>query len=277
VATQPTVKFGSKGAAVRLCQERLAAKGFDPGAPDGDFRERTRRAVEQFQASCGLTADGVVGPLTWNLLMAEGRVKTPDDVLAEQRDALSAKVPAAASPEVRAVLLAAIGRLGDAEEPDGSNGGPRIADIVEWSGDGKPPSAYYQHWRVTDPAVLGSMPPWCCLFVSWAIRKGLGCASWRDTPFGAWFGGCAQVEEWAKGRGRWVSAVAGIVPPGSLFTISRGDSGSDPSASASAGHIGFVVCDNGDGTVTTIEGNVSNRVGSHVRSKTSLRGIASWW
>ena len=71
MATQPTVKRGSTGATVKLLQERLNAKGFTVRT-DGDFGQGTEDAVEQFQASCGLNPDGIVGSLTWALLMAEG-------------------------------------------------------------------------------------------------------------------------------------------------------------------------------------------------------------
>jgi g-D-glutamyl-meso-diaminopimelate peptidase len=35
---------------------------------DGQFGTQTRQAVIQFQSNNGLTPDGVIGPLTWNVL-----------------------------------------------------------------------------------------------------------------------------------------------------------------------------------------------------------------
>lgn len=278
MSTQPTIHKGSKGSAVTLCQQRLTAKGFVVKV-DGDFGQKTEDAVEQFQASCGLDPDGIVGPMTWNFLMAEGTASTPEDVLNQARSELAAKIPADAHPNARKVLETAIGALGKKEIPDGSNGGPELAEIVEWEGgDGKPPSAYYLHWRVSDKTTLQTMPAWCAIFVCWAIRKALGSPSWQTTPMGNWYGGCSQWEEWAKKNGRWKTDHAtATIPAGAAFTISREQSGSDAATSPTAGHIGLVVCDNGDGTVTTIEGNVSNKVGSSKRKKSVLRGYVTWW
>ena len=38
--------------------------------PDGDFGSQTQKAVVAFQSSQGLTADGIVGPKTWERLLA---------------------------------------------------------------------------------------------------------------------------------------------------------------------------------------------------------------
>ena len=51
--------------AVEEWQRTLAAAGYDPGTPDGDYGPDTRVATEQAQRDAGLTADGVVGPDTW--------------------------------------------------------------------------------------------------------------------------------------------------------------------------------------------------------------------
>ncbi len=55
---------GSSGREVRNLQRALAALGYDPGMPDGQYGEMTRRAVVSFQRQAGLTADGVVGVQT---------------------------------------------------------------------------------------------------------------------------------------------------------------------------------------------------------------------
>ena len=53
------VKLGSQGDAVKLIQAVVGA------TPDGDFGVVTERRVKDWQSRNGLTADGVVGPVTW--------------------------------------------------------------------------------------------------------------------------------------------------------------------------------------------------------------------
>jgi peptidoglycan hydrolase-like protein with peptidoglycan-binding domain len=62
---EPVLKKGASGDAVRQLQEALKELGYDPGAIDGKFGDRTERAVKDFQRDHGLPADGIVGPITW--------------------------------------------------------------------------------------------------------------------------------------------------------------------------------------------------------------------
>jgi GH25 family lysozyme M1 (1,4-beta-N-acetylmuramidase)/peptidoglycan hydrolase-like protein with peptidoglycan-binding domain len=68
VASHPTLQEGSSGSAVVELQKDLAAKGFSPGAADGAFGPHTAAEVRAFQASRGLSVDGVAGPMTWAAL-----------------------------------------------------------------------------------------------------------------------------------------------------------------------------------------------------------------
>ncbi|AKL97007.1 putative peptidoglycan-binding domain-containing protein [Clostridium aceticum] len=64
----PTLRVGSRGDSVRQLQQLLKDAGFDPGPIDGIFGSKTQAAVIAFQASKGLTQDGVVGIRTWTAL-----------------------------------------------------------------------------------------------------------------------------------------------------------------------------------------------------------------
>jgi peptidoglycan hydrolase-like protein with peptidoglycan-binding domain len=66
--SDPTLKEGSKGVAVRGLQRMLIARGFDPGEIDGRFGAKTKAAVNAFQSDHGLDVDGIVGPKTWDSL-----------------------------------------------------------------------------------------------------------------------------------------------------------------------------------------------------------------
>lgn len=67
---RPTIRKGSRGEAVTECQEILVDLGYDIGASgiDGVFGAKTEAAVKLFQKRHGLTADGIVGPRTWEQL-----------------------------------------------------------------------------------------------------------------------------------------------------------------------------------------------------------------
>lgn len=60
---RPTISEGDGGPHVQNVQMSLGIIPFD-----GDFGPTTEAGVKGFQAACGLTADGVVGPKTWAAL-----------------------------------------------------------------------------------------------------------------------------------------------------------------------------------------------------------------
>ncbi|MBR6707748.1 MAG: peptidoglycan-binding protein [Clostridia bacterium] len=83
VKMKPTLKSGSSGDAVRELQEDLKGLGFDPGTVDGKFGTKTREAVMAFQLAYGLTADGIVGGVTWQEIEKQQSLKNKKDA-AEQ-------------------------------------------------------------------------------------------------------------------------------------------------------------------------------------------------
>jgi N-acetyl-anhydromuramyl-L-alanine amidase AmpD len=66
-APHPTVQLSSRGESVHHLQSALRALGYGV-ATDAVFGKQTQAAVIDFQRKHRLTADGVVGPLTWKAL-----------------------------------------------------------------------------------------------------------------------------------------------------------------------------------------------------------------
>lgn len=65
----PTLKRGDESEGVALLQQQLATAGFALAlAANGSFDAATAAAVADFQASRGLTVDGICGPHTWTAL-----------------------------------------------------------------------------------------------------------------------------------------------------------------------------------------------------------------
>jgi murein L,D-transpeptidase YcbB/YkuD len=68
--TWPLEQVGSTGEDVKTVQYLVTAQGHPTGV-DGNFGQLTKAAVEAFQSSRGLGADGIVGPLTWPQLIIQ--------------------------------------------------------------------------------------------------------------------------------------------------------------------------------------------------------------
>ena len=66
----PTLRIGSQGEYVSYLQSILNYYGYAI-AVDGIFGKKTEDAVKKFQKSRNLKVDGIVGPKTWNALLAD--------------------------------------------------------------------------------------------------------------------------------------------------------------------------------------------------------------
>ncbi len=64
----PVLKKGANGQHARNLQGLLVGNGQSV-VVDGDFGPKTSAAVTRFQKAAGLSADGIVGPLTWRALL----------------------------------------------------------------------------------------------------------------------------------------------------------------------------------------------------------------
>ena len=63
------IRKGSQGVDVEATQKLLANAGHDPGAADGIYGRRTKRAVKSFQRdNPPLAIDGIVGAHTYKAL-----------------------------------------------------------------------------------------------------------------------------------------------------------------------------------------------------------------
>lgn len=85
--------------------------------------------------------------------------------------------------------------------------------------------------------------PWCGSFIMWVAAQ-----SNVKLPNLVWTPGGAEA---FKGKGQWSSAEAAKPQPGDIvfFDFVKGG--------AAVEHVGIVLRDNQDGTITTIEGNTS--------------------
>ncbi len=68
VKKYPTLKQGSKGAAVADLQKNLKSKGFYKGPINGIYNTTTKNAVGKFQKAYAIKADGIAGPQTLSKL-----------------------------------------------------------------------------------------------------------------------------------------------------------------------------------------------------------------
>jgi peptidoglycan hydrolase-like protein with peptidoglycan-binding domain len=71
--SDPTLRAGSTGVAVRGLQRRLIAAGFGIDDVDGRFGPQTEAALRAFQKRYELDVDGIAGPQTWARLNAVDR------------------------------------------------------------------------------------------------------------------------------------------------------------------------------------------------------------
>ncbi|MFI6705642.1 CHAP domain-containing protein [Nonomuraea sp. NPDC050478] len=122
---------------------------------------------------------------------------------------------------------------------------PRAAETLARDGGGTP--------------ALYANAPWCAMFVSWVGEQ----AGARSTI--GWDAYTVTHAQWFKDNNRWGSEAK----PGSVVFF---DWGGSKNISA-VDHVGLVKKDNGDGTITTIEGNTGNgKVEERIRPVSQVTG-----
>lgn len=98
-----TLRYGSKGDAVKQLQKALKSLGYSVSA-DGDYGALTQMAVKAFQKCNGLEADGVAGSSTLKLLYS-GNAKKYDAETAGDTSTLPDGVGSASGPSTSSVKL----------------------------------------------------------------------------------------------------------------------------------------------------------------------------
>ena len=68
MTTPATISEGATGPTVSWAQYLLVRRTLSYNQIDGIFGPVTKKAVEEFQQGDNLTADGIVGPITWGAL-----------------------------------------------------------------------------------------------------------------------------------------------------------------------------------------------------------------
>lgn len=140
-----TLRYGSRGSEVQLLQ-KLLNKHLVPSPNlriDGDFGERTHKAVNRFQNQCNLGVDGVVGPKTWKALKSGG-LKVP--------------IP---PPAISSIDLAQAPWMTFANAEQG---------VEEKAGNIHNPRIIEYHSTTTLQATADETP-WCSSFVNWCMKQ----------------------------------------------------------------------------------------------------------
>jgi peptidoglycan hydrolase-like protein with peptidoglycan-binding domain len=271
------VQFGSFGDTVRLLQEALNVwprSSLPPLDVDGSFGPKTRGKVTEFQSRNNLAPDGVVGPLTWAQLeplvqMIKGIVPIPAD-------------EAAAGSRIVSGAEAALGMLGWTSADTYSPANPKIA-AAKCANDADPlrprqgGAALAQIFAIAQVpgGYLGRCPTISATAVQmWQQQTQAGTA-WRNgNDLCAWCGIFTVYVLRSVGfsiPGGWGSQAAHVNEAAQAFR-KGGGAGSvyrlftDP-AQAIRGCIGvinptgsnhhFIVTDNENGLISSIDGNSS--------------------
>jgi hypothetical protein len=174
--------------------------------------------------------------------------------------AMASEVPAQAHPAAQttkvttqSVLQVAESQIGVKENAAGGGtpyhswymSSPRASETLARDGGGQP--------------ALYANAPWCAMFVSWVGEKAGARASV------GWDAYTVTYADWFKDNKHWGT----VAKPGAVVFYDWNGS-KDISA---VDHVGLVKKDNGDGTITTIEGNTGNgKVEERVRPTSQVVG-----
>ena len=188
------LRIGSRGPEVHAWQKRLAADGFDPGPVDGIYGARTAQATRAWQASRGVTADGVVGPQT--------------RAMAERRVTIVRTMP---EPGPMARLVVEFARRIEGWQAGDPATRPQFEALLGPAPNGArwPLDVPYRYDGTRTHGVS------TCAMVAVGVLRELGL--WRD-PYHPG-DGLDPVIAHARKCGAWVEPPRGRVPPGAIFQV----------------------------------------------------------
>jgi hypothetical protein len=197
-----TLMFGSVGPVVAQLQEGLnkLASQLAKLTPDGQFGSKTRSRVVEFQQSNKLAPDGVVGPMTWEMLLkllqqvAQGGVPTVPGMPTSSFDALRPLV-----------LTIANQHLGAVDFSQRINGRPRglefLIEMFRFAADVQLTEANFKkggsgdwHWKPWI-GLTSQEKSWCGIFAVYCYRKAGAPVRWdigRGGPVGP-----IQMSSWS--------------------------------------------------------------------------------
>jgi peptidoglycan hydrolase-like protein with peptidoglycan-binding domain len=223
-----------------MAQTLLKKTGLQPGPADGIFGPATHGAVVQFQEKRGLEVDGIIGPQSWAALRERsgmeldvsqygtpsrdpgGEGQSPRNPSQQREPGQQGSRRPPANPRDEAQLRKEILRVAESQIGTTERGENRGAALK------------YQQFFGRGPE------PWCADFVSWVYTQA---GKSTNSPYTPTF-----VQQLKK-QGRWKGK--NDPQPGDLVFF-------DWDGDKSADHVGIVKSVNGDGSITTIEGNTAN-------------------
>jgi hypothetical protein len=274
---KPTVRLGSAGNAVRELQSLLnrLPTSLKRLSEDGQFGLATRGRVVEFQRKQRLSDDGVVGPMTWDALLAlinshgaalVSAIVSPAHESAARSTIVNVALQQLATfggfqPPASPLKPAIAGALCANPITRARQGGAQLAAIFTAAGAssaGKCPTIsvkaeqMYQRVHTTAERNILDIPSWCGIFALYILRlSGLRLSSW---PL-RWSIGGVQPDDEFRLLGPSEAPL-----PGDIGIKLR-------HAGAVLNHHFVVVAASGE-TVSSVDGNVGGRQEIQSRSYT---------
>lgn len=185
----PTLSIGSAGPFVRELQEslNLLPTKLARLVADGLFGPKTQGRVKEFQGQNGLTADGVVGPLTRESLLT--LIAALGDVTQGYQNNLG-RMAVVAVAKAEASLGGVFAKQSEGPDPDRPSkklrkGHPRLLKYFRTSAPdpSRPSRSYFDEdairWLEKE-GQLAPMPHWCGIFALWAVKTaGMAVGTWK--------------------------------------------------------------------------------------------------